>query len=121
MNREAIGHVAAGIVRTVTQLARIGVNDRQKTILVIEACTATDWASLTFDGQQHRLTLRLQGQAAAVATALASIEADLSEAEITLPGQFVAEVRVTDVRPPLPADQGEFAQSFCVEALVLRD
>lgn len=121
MNREGIGHVAASIIRAVTRLARIDVQDRQKTILITEACSATDWASLTFIGQHHRLALRLEGEVAAVTMALAMIETGIAEAEIPLAGHFVAEARVAETSPPVPAEHGGIALRICIEVLVLRD
>ena len=120
MNRQAIGHVAAGIIRSVTQLARIDVSDRQKTTLVTEACSAIDWASLTFIGQTHHLALRLEGEAAVVADALARIEAGIAEADVPLAGHFVAEVRITETGPATVTDTGDVVQRFCIEYLLPR-
>jgi hypothetical protein len=124
MNRAPIGHAATVILRRIHELARITVADRKKPILVIEEIRSTDWASLTFQGQRHVFELRLDGGVPPVATALASLAAELPEADVPISGHFVAEIAVTpgEVVPARgSAAPGQVSQSLRVEALVLRD
>ena len=66
-------------------------------MLVVEGVTTRPWSSATFEGERHRLELRLHGPADAVGEALDRLLVRLPEAEFSLPGQFVAEAKLVSV------------------------
>jgi hypothetical protein len=124
MIRNAIGHAATRILREIEALIRIGDDDRQKPILIVEDVQSVDWASLTFLGQRHAFDLRIEGECDAVAAALSRLVDELAEREILISRQFVADIRVIPddahaLAPPQPA--GLCCQPLSIEALVLRD
>lgn len=124
MMRAIIGPVANAILRQIGILARIDGTDRQKPILVIEAIRSVDWASLTFVGQRHEFDLRLEGEAGAVADAMAVLESMLGESEIPLGRAFVAEIRVVagTCEPTTMAESaGRVSQQLHIEALSIQD
>lgn len=58
----------------------------------VERCSSRRWASITFSGQRHELSLRLEGrQAGAAADALVR---ELSERDFALRGHIVADIAV---------------------------
>ncbi len=118
--RTSGNHVQAALLRAIANVAFLSVHDRQKPILIVESACSLDWASATFVGATHKLDLRLDGDAAAVAAALALLLADLGDAEIPVAGQIVAEIAAT---PGVLAvfDTGNAAQSLCVRALTIID
>jgi hypothetical protein len=124
MIRTPIGHAATRILREVEAMVRIGACDREKPIMIVEEVRSTDWASVTFVGQRHEFDLRLDGERDAVAAAMVRLADDLAEHEISIAGQFIAEIRVapgdvTDGAPALSA--GHISMPLCIAALVLRD
>jgi hypothetical protein len=77
---------AAALLRAL--IARAGV-ERDR-ILLSEA-HSTDWQSLTFNGEQHRLLLHLVGPDAEFACA--RLTDGLKDAEFSLPRHIVADIR----------------------------
>lgn len=78
-------------------------------------CRSTDWQSLTFIGERHRLELRFTGpDAEALAESVCS---GLGEAEFSIPGQIVADIAV-EGRPERLAD-GSVA--IAIEALTIEE
>jgi hypothetical protein len=86
MTRLPMSRAAAALLRAL--IARTGV-DRDR-ILLSEA-HSTDWQSLTFTGEQHRLLLHLAGPDAQ--SALLRLTDGLEVAEFSLPGHIVADIR----------------------------
>ena len=78
--------------------------------LAIERASATRWASATFTGTRHDLTLTL-----APGPAAAAWLATLPEAEWTIRGQLVADLRV--MRAAVTADR----LTAVIEALTVED
>lgn len=74
-----------------TQLERALVRSAAEAgvVLSLAAATATPWASVTFTGARHRLTM-----VAACSASLDSWLADLPEAEFRLRGHLVADLAV---------------------------
>ena len=68
---------------------------RNMPTLTVEDVTVEDWASLTFEGQKHRIELRLDGEQAVVEAAGAVFAAALGDVEFTIPGQIVADIALT--------------------------
>ena len=86
MTRPPMSRAAAALLRAL--MARTGV-ERDR-ILLSEA-HSTDWQSLTFTGEQHRLLLHLAGSEAE--SACARLMDGLEDAEFSLPGHTVADIR----------------------------
>lgn len=85
-------HVQAAILRGVTDV--MGAADREKPTLVIEEVRSREWASATFVGAVHEFDLRIEGDADAVASAVAVLCDCLPEQEIAITGHIVAELAV---------------------------
>ena len=127
MMRHAMGSAASAIIRVITERLRIDMTDRQKPILVVEACRAVEWASLTFEGERITLDLRLVGASAGTAEILDRLGAAIAESHIPIAGSFVAEIGLTigDLTAGGNDDTGvpdaDGARRFVIEALVIRD
>jgi len=65
-------------------------------LMVIEDLQEEPWASLTFSGTRHRVELRIDGRAQAIAKAVEALETWSEEAEPLPGGYFLAEVQVTE-------------------------
>ncbi|USI73376.1 hypothetical protein [Sphingomonas morindae] len=76
------------------------------------AARSRDWASATFEGARHRLTVRLDGADAALRAAAAL--ATLDEDDLPMPGGFVADLTVIRA-------QAAEAPVLAIEALTIRD
>jgi 3,4-dihydroxy-2-butanone 4-phosphate synthase len=85
MMRMAMSVAAAGLLREL--LRRAGV-DRDRILLT--ELRSTDWQSLTFIGEQHRIRLRIPAPDSA-ATA-AKLVNGLEDSEFSLPGHLVADI-----------------------------
>lgn len=95
MMRPVRTHVQAAILRAIAAEAGLDGTDRQKPILVIEDLVSTDWASATFVGAQHVITVRVAGEAGAVAAAIDRMVAGLPERDMPICGHIVAEIAAT--------------------------
>ena len=110
MMKLAMSPAAAGLLRAL--LDRAGV-DRNR-ILLMEF-RSTDWRSLTFAGERHRIDLRIPGPGAAgVARQLTH---NLEEAEFTVPGQIVADIVINGALVEHP----DGAVSLTIEALTVEE
>ena len=87
-------HAQAAILRSIVAIAGLYGVDRKKPICIVEDARSTDWASATFVGATHDFVLRIEGEAGAVAAAIAKIAAELPEYDIALSGHIVAEIVV---------------------------
>ena len=87
MNTLQLSPAATALLRAL--LARAGV-DRDRILLT--ECRSTDWQSLTFVGERHRLAFRLVG--AEAEHLLARFSGGLEEAEFAIRGQIVADIAV---------------------------
>ncbi len=83
--RLAMSPAASGLVRSL--LARSGV---ERGRILLTEFRSTDWQSLTFTGEQHKIRLRIPGPDAA--DAAHRLVNGLEEAEFTIPGHVVADV-----------------------------
>jgi len=88
-------------------------------MLMLESGTTRPWSSATFDGEHHRLELRLHGTAAAIGDALDRLVDGLPDAEFELPGQIVAEARLVAVG--VDPDPAVAALSLVVEVITVVD
>lgn len=63
--------------------------------MVIEELVTNEWASATFTGHTHVMTVRLHGAAEALWAATDRIMGSLPATDLPLPGRFLAEIAVT--------------------------
>ena len=110
MMKLAMSPAAAGLLRAL--LGRAGV-DRDRILLT--EFRSTDWHSLTFAGERHRIDLRIPGPAAAAVAE--SLTRDLGEADFSIPGQIVADIAVDGAMIEHP----DGAISLTVEALTVEE
>lgn len=97
MKRVIRTHVEAVLLRGIADAAKLDAADREKPMLIVEEICSRDWASATFVGARITMALRLEGERAGVAAALAALDARLPDWEFRIPGQIVADIG-------LPAD-----------------
>ena len=110
MMKLAMSPVAAGLLRAL--LSRAGV---EKNRILLTEIRSTDWRSLTFNGERHRIDLRIPGPGA---RALADqLTHHLGEAEFTLAGHIVADIAVEGAMVEHP----DGAISLTIEALTVED
>lgn len=108
MNRIAMSAAASALLRAL--IARAGVcSDR---ILLTEV-HSTDWQSLSFIGERHRLQLRITGPSST--SVVERMCGGLEDAEFTIPGQIVADINLTG-QPTASADG---STSIEIEALTV--
>jgi hypothetical protein len=110
MMKLAMSPAAAGLLRAL--LRRAGV-DRNR--ILLSDFRSTDWRSLTFAGERHRVDLRIPGPGAAAVARL--LTHDLGEAEFTIPGQIVADIAVDGAMIEHP----DGAVSLTIEALTVEE
>ena len=110
MMKLAMSPAAASLLRAL--LNRAGM-DRNRILLT--EFRSTDWRSLTFAGERHRIQLRIPGPGA---TAIAEqLTADLGEAEFAIAGHIVADIAVDGTMIEHPGG----AVSLAIEALTVED
>lgn len=110
MMKLALSPAAAGLLRAL--LARCGI-DRDRILLT--EFRSVDWQSLTFIGERHEIELRLP---APNANDLAErLTAGLSDAELSIPGHFVADIGLK--RPPVTNPDGSIG--LHLEALTIAE
>lgn len=110
MMKLAMSAAAAGLLRAL--LARAGV-DRYRILLT--EFRSSDWRSLTFNGERHRIDLRVPGPSARLVADM--LTRDLGEAEFAIPGQIVADIAVEGAMVEHP----DGAISLRIEALTIEE
>jgi len=110
MMKLAMSPAAAGLLRAL--LARAGV-DRNRILLT--EFRSTDWRSLTFAGERHRIDLRIPGPGAA--PIVEQLTRDLGEAEFAVPGHIVADIGVEGAM----IEHADGAISLTIEALTVEE
>lgn len=110
MKRLPMSATAANLLRAL--VARAGVvRDR----ILLTDVQSVDWQSLTFIGERHHFWLRVPGtDSAAVVERMCR---GLEEAEFSIPGQIVADIR--PVGEPARASDG--STSVLIEALTVEE
>lgn len=88
-------------------------------MLVVENATTRPWSSATFVGERHRLDLRLHGDSECIGAALDRLVELLPDAEFELPGQIVAEAKLTALR--VDPDPAVAALALTIEVLTVID
>ena len=110
MMKLAMSPAAAGLLRAL--LSRAGV-DRNR--ILLSDFRSTDWRSLTFAGERHRIDLRIPGPGAADVAQL--LTRDLGEAEFAVPGQIVADIGVEGAM----IEHADGAVGLTIEALTIEE
>jgi hypothetical protein len=110
MMRMAMSPAAAGHLRSL--LRRAGV-DRDRILLT--EFRSTDWQSLTFIGELHRIRLRIPAPNAA--EVVASLVNGLSNDEFSIPGHVVADLALAG--EPEPQTDGSIV--IGIEALTVEE
>ena len=109
--------------RLVRRLAALAAGPDQPVpmfpMLVVESVTTRPWSSATFEGERHRFDLRLCGDSEALGQGLERLTDLLPDAEFDLPGQIVAEARLTSMR--VDPDPLSAAVASTVEILTVVD
>jgi hypothetical protein len=114
-------HPATAILRCLTKAIRIGKNDREMPILIVEALRSSDWASITFTGLRHEFDLRLEGPPDSLAATIHHLADDLGDADIPMGGHFLAEIGLVSVAPLEVVSAGHGTQRLRIDALTIRD
>ena len=110
MMRLTMSPAAAGLLRSL--LRRTGV-ERDR-ILLTEFCS-TDWQSLTFIGEQHRIRLRIPSPGAPeIAQRLVN---GIGEQEFSIPGHVVADAALVEE----PQRQPDGSVELLLEALTVEE
>ena len=110
MMRLAMSPAAAALLRSLLQ--RTGVNrDR----ILLTEFRSTDWQSLTFIGEQHKIRLRIPAPGAdEIAAQLVN---GLGETEFSIPGHCVADIALCGE----PERQEDGAVMLAIEALTVAE
>ena len=110
MMRMAMSAAATALLRAL--ILRAGV---QRDRILLSEWHSIDWQSLTFVGERHRCSLRIQGpDSHRIAARLIS---GLADAEFEIPGHIVADVAVVAG----PTRQADGATMLSIEALTIAD
>jgi hypothetical protein len=110
MMRLAMSPAAAGLLRS---LLRRGGVDRDRILLT--EFRSTDWQSLTFIGEQHKIRLRIPApDASEIVSRLVN---GIEECEFSIPGHVVADIAVSGE----PERQGDGSIALTLEALTVEE
>lgn len=110
MMRMAMSPAAAGLLRLLLRRAAV---DRDRILLT--EFRSTDWQSLTFTGEQHKIRLRIPAPGASeIASQLVN---GLAEADFSIPGHVVADIAMSGE----PERQEDGAIVLEIEALTVAE
>ena len=110
MMRLAMSPAAAGLLRSL--LRRAGV---ERDRILLTEFRSTDWQSLTFIGEQHKIRLRIPGpDSAEIAARLVN---GIEEADWGIPGHVVADIALAGD----PERQGDSSTIIELEALTVEE
>lgn len=110
MMRMAMSPAAAGLLRAL--LRRGGV---QRDRILLTEFRSTDWQSLTFIGEQHRIRLRIPSpDAGEIAARLVN---QLGECDFSIPGHVVADIAVDGD----PETRPDGSVALTIEALTVAE
>ena len=110
MNRLPMSKAGAALLRALLARALVG-SDR----ILLTGYRSTDWQSLTFVGERHKLRFRIPGPGAQ--EIYDRMTGDLTDTEFAIPRQIVADVVVHGA----PAFEANGAISFDIEALTIEE
>ena len=108
MSAPTMSPAASGLLRGLG--ARSGAPREQ---ILLTEIRSTDWQSLTFDGQRHRIGLRIVGDHSA--TVARRMIDRIEDVEFVIPGILVADIRVAEA----PSGARDGSTSLVIEALTL--
>jgi hypothetical protein len=108
MMRLALSPAAAGLLRS---LLRRGGVERDRILLT--EFRSTDWQSLTFTGEQHRIRLRVPGPDPA--DVVARLAEGIGDAEFSIPGHIVADIALAGE----PEENKDGSLAITIEALTV--
>ena len=110
MMRLALSPAAASLLRS---LLRRGGVERDRILLT--EFRSTDWQSLTFIGEQHRIRLRIPGpDADSIASSLVN---GIGDSDFSIPGHIVADIAVAGE----PERQRDGSLAVTIEALTVEE
>ena len=101
---------AAALLRSL--LARAGV---ERGRILLTEFRSTDWQSLTFIGEQHKIRLRIPAPGAA--GIVASLVNGIEDADFAIPGHIVADI----VLAGEPEEQPDGSILVAIEALTVEE
>ena len=120
MMRLAGNHVEAAILRAIVAEISESQSDGENPVMIVEEIESTDWASATFVGATHQITIRLEGGPKVVNACATGIVNNLPEREIPIAGRIVAELAVDEDEQRNIANNN-IAKTLIVNALTIRD
>jgi hypothetical protein len=88
--------------------------------LVIEDFESAPWASMTFSGMRHSLSVKLSGPQMEVESAYDRLQAVLTDPQFDLGSHFLAELEVRHVEAALDLDGG-MTMAVTIEALTIEE
>jgi hypothetical protein len=88
--------------------------------LVIEEFASEPWASLTFSGTRHSLSIRLRGAQQDVESAYDRLECLLIEPDLDIPGHFLAEIELVESEGEIYSD-GSMTLGIQFDALTIEE
>jgi hypothetical protein len=110
MMRLALSTAAAGLLRSLLRRASV-----ERDRILLTEYRSTDWQSLTFTGEQHKIRLRVPEPGAA--EVVARLADGIEEAEFTLTGHFVADIALASG----PEKQADGSLAITIEALTVAE
>ena len=110
MMRLAMSPAAAGLLRS---LLRRGGVDRDRILLT--EFRSTDWQSLTFIGEQHKIRLRIPAPDAS--EIVSSLVNGIEDCEFSIPGHVLADIAVSGE----PERQVDGSIALTLEALTVEE
>jgi len=110
MKKIPMSVAAAGLLRALLARAKI---DRNRILLT--EFRSTEWQSLTFMGERHRLRFRIPGSTAG--EVVRTLTNELQDAEFSIPGQIVADIAIVGE----PESGGDGSVSVDIEALTIAE
>ena len=110
MVRMSMSPAAAGVLRVL--IARAGI---EKNRILLTETKSTDWQSLTFTGERHKLVFRISGADARLVAE--RICCGLDDAELQVAGAIVADIGLVGEIAEVPGEGVELT----IEALTVAD
>lgn len=113
-------HVEAAILRAIVAEAGASAPDGENPAMIVESMASADWASATFVGSTHEITIRLEGSAQSIMACVARLVDKLPEQDIPIAGRIVAEVAV-EAGEQYNMPDNIIAKTLIVNALTIMD
>ncbi len=120
MMRVTGNHAEAAILRAIIAEATGALHDRENPVMIVESIASADWASATFVGSTHEITIRLKGTAVAIMACVARMVDKLPERDIPIAGRIVADIAI-DAGEQVNMADNIVAITLTVNALTIID